>query len=58
MDYSTNTCDKVRQSNDEETKAIPKYFSEKKAFCKVKFPRFTCIFINYYRYLLVLTVIS
>ena len=48
MDYSTNTCDEVRQSNDEETKAIPKYFSEKKAFCKVKFPRFTCIFINYY----------
>ena len=48
MDYSTNTCDEVRESNDEETKSIPKNFSEKKAFCKVKFPRFTYIFINYY----------
>ena len=48
MDYSTSTCDEVRESNDEETKAIPKSFNGKKAFCKVKFPRFTCIFIDYY----------
>ena len=36
MDDSMIMCDEIIESNDEETKTIPKHFNKKKATCKTQ----------------------